>query len=99
MGLHIIVRHINGAAVTDYGDVEYDTHEVEWWNALRYVGDKEFVSNNQFTYGPEDYCRPTDIVACRNWVVENIPELHQFRLLSLLDCIDTDPSIFLKFSY
>lgn len=99
MGLHIIVRKVGECVTTDYGDVDYDTSDLEWWDVLRYVGDKEFVSNNEFTYGSEDYCRPSDISKCRTWIVENIPDARQPRLLNLMDRIDDDPTIFLKFSY
>ena len=72
----------------------------EWFESERYVGDRDFAMNVDFTEAySEDYNRPSDFALARKYVVDNIVKANQPRLLELLSKMQQDDKLVLSFSW
>lgn len=107
MGLNIMLKKINQLVITEgYGCNEYyDTTKLEWFDSLRYSGDKEFVSQVEFQYYNEnteegyDYYKPVNLDTAEAWIKENIYENLQPRLLQAINEMRKDKDIVFRFSW
>lgn len=70
---------------------------------IRYAGDKEFATTDDFERNylsvghprdGEQYWRPTRIKSAIDWVILNIPEENQPRLLKALEEMEDDLSLY-----
>jgi hypothetical protein len=83
--------------------------DCEWFDHLRYAGDKDFAWNSNLEWDErldsdsdysfsDGYVRPADLEIARKWVIEHIPEDNQPRLLNLLNRMKEDKNIYLSIS-
>lgn len=102
MGIHLFVYRITGTEVIeDYGttDTYFETERQDWFDSLRYSGDREFVLENEFSsVGDAEYVRPTDFNKCRDWVL-NSPYGNKERLLDALTALENDSDLVFTWSY
>lgn len=75
---------------TDHGYVELDLN-----SGKRYQDDKPFFTFNSWTQG--EYKRPCNFASIRSWVKEYAEEPD--RYLSLLQSLEKDESLYLKFDW
>lgn len=80
-------------------EIDFDTD--------KYAGDRDFMSSldwdciNEYEnvfMSDVMYCRPQNIEKAKDWVLNNLPEGNQPRLLNLLDKMADDESIYIYFS-
>lgn len=107
MGLNICVYKVTSKGTDELagGELvpyyEFDRQD-DWWDSLRQVGDKQFVSDNDFDYYEDsnetnqDLMRPSNIDACKKWVKENA--CNKKRLLEVLDKMEQDKDLVFYFS-
>lgn len=101
MGLRIIVYKYDS---TDFQEdpwfpIDYVV-EQEWFDSIRYVGDRDFVLENEFEYiGHERlYQRPKNIDQCIEWLnSQNISNKN--RLIDCLNKMKEDKDLVFKFSW
>lgn len=105
MGVHIIVKKVVDKTMEKTWGGEsvpyYKTEEQQWWDGLRYGGDKDFILENDFECYDEsdDLVRPKDFENCRLWVKDNIQQGGQLRLLEVLDKMEKDLTLVFRFSW
>lgn len=110
MGLNILAYRVTGVEYDeDYSGRKYPilkTEKYEKFDSARYSGDREFVSSVDFKPHPQDgvdfeerFYRPKDFSVARQWVKDNIIDGNQPRLLTLLEEMEKDESIYLYFSW
>ncbi len=111
MSVNIIAYRVLGLSKEDTfgGRIEefIDTERYTKFDSFRYSGDKEFISKVEFIPHPnsasdfEDrYYRPKDFLAARNFInSDEVPECNRPRLLTLIDDMEKDQSIYLLFSW
>lgn len=110
MGIHISVRKIveKTKEKSLHGDYTYyKTEEQEWFDSLRYYGDRDFVLENEFIYmdeeeGYNELARPKDFEKCRRWVKEKGKDLtvsNKDRLMEMLNKLEQDNSLVLFWSF
>ena len=109
MGVNIIVKKVVektmeeswGGKLVPY----YKTEKVNWFDTLRYSGDREFIIENEFVYYDnndtegEEYLRPKDFNKCREWVMCNVVLGNQNRLLKALDELESDKQLVFRFAW
>lgn len=110
MGINISVRKIIGKvkAKSIHGEyMYYTTEEQDWFDSLRYYGDRDFVLDNDFVYVDEELdeyyaelARPKDFEKCREWVSKkDLNEHNKRRLIEMLDKLEKDNSLVLVWSF
>ena len=83
----------------------YAIRKQKWFDHLRFGGDSDFVTENEFYYYDDSdeegksYRRPSDFDKCRCWVKSNIIEENQKRLLNALDKIEADETLCFTWSW
>lgn len=83
----------------------YETEIQNWFDPIRYSGDREFVLENDFTYIDEDaeedmeLARPSDFDKTRKWINKNVYEGNQSRLLEALDKLEKDETLAFSWSW
>ena len=86
-------------------EIYYEVERQSWFDSLRYLGDKEFYSENEFEYYDEtcedgkDYYRPESFEKCKTWVENNIIERNKERLITVLEKMEEDKNLVFCFSY
>lgn len=109
MGLNIIVYKVVEKTMEEgwHNNLVpyYKVEKQEFFDSLRFAGDKDFVSENEFVYYDEsdeegmNYVRPKDFKKCREWVNEHIQEGNRPRLLKALDELEKDKSLVFMWSW
>jgi len=105
MGINIsLYRVLSIEKEEGWGGKYYDfckTECIEWFDHLRYSGDRDFISNNKFKSidSDDEYIRPVNIEQCRKWIKENVYEGNQERLLKAIDLIEEDEMVGFHVSY
>lgn len=104
MGLNIIVYKYIGIETIEEFNSQYECDHVdrqEWFDSLRYAGDKDFVIENAFEeIGCEKiYYRPSNIEDCLKWVDGRIIENNKERLVNVLRRMNDDNSLVFRFSW
>lgn len=100
MGVNISVRRVTSRN-TKFGDfVYYETEEQNWFDTLRYTGDRSFILDNEFYFIDSDLsqeeqilARPVDFDKAREYVYTFILEGNQQRLLEALDKMENDENL------
>lgn len=82
----------------------YLTERQDWFDYLRYSGDREFFAENEFEYIHEDIeeqqlVRPKNFNKCREWVKEKVIEGNQQRLLNALNKMEQDNTLCFSWSF
>lgn len=85
----------------------YTTECQEWWDTLRYSGDREFILENEFTavdmdneVKEQEYFRPMDFEKTIKWINEKIePEGNKQRLLTALNRMKDDENLCFSWSW
>lgn len=110
MGINISVRKVTGKTMEEtWGGKTipyYTTEEQDWFDYLRYSGDADFVTENDFEFIDSDtvveerrLARPKDFNKCREWVKANVYEGNQQRLIDALDKIEADKTLCFTWSW
>ena len=110
MGINLSVRKVTGKTMCEtWGGKTvsfYNTETQEWFSCLRHAGDRDFILNNDFEFIDNDnecedqeLARPKDFNECRYWIMKNVCEANQQRLLGALDKIEQDKSLCFKWSW
>lgn len=111
MGVHISVWKITGKTLEKlWNDKEityYTTEEQNWWDIIRYSGDREFILENKFTavdtdneIEEQEYFRPTDFEKTIDWVNKaQLPEGNKQRLLTVLNNMKDDETLCFSWSW
>lgn len=107
MGINISVVKVIERTMEDCWDFKqrpyYKTEDQQWFDYLRYSGDREFVIENRFyavdNDGDGDLQRPEDFDKTREWVRKNVFEGNQERLLTALDKMEADESLAFTWSW
>lgn len=100
MGVNIIVYKIIGSELDEF-DPEYPILErQDWFDSLRYSGDKDFVLNNQFDYVDKEneLVRPQNFDNCRQWIDDNLILNHE-RMIDCLSRMQNDTTLVFRFSW
>lgn len=78
----------------------YNTEHQDWFDSVRYSGDKDFVLDNDFTYLDSDLeveerslARPVNFYRSKEWVKKHVHKGNQERLLNALDKMEKDESL------
>ena len=110
MGIHIFVKKIKGKTLEQtWGNKNvwyYDTESQEWFDSLRYTGDRDFVVENDFIavdtdneVGYQTLFRPKDFQKSKDWVVSNVVECNQYRLIEALNKMELDKDLVFSWSW
>lgn len=109
MGIHISVKKVINRSMEELWSGKlvpyYETQRQDWFDYLRYSGDREFVLENEFTYVDEDaeedmeLARPSDFNKTREWVKNNVYKGNQQRLLEALDKLEKDETLAFSWSW
>lgn len=110
MGINISVRKVTGKTMEEtWGGKTvhyYTTERQDWFDHLRYTGDRDFVVDNEFVFLDNDneveeqeLARPKDFNKCREWVKEKVVECNQYRLLNALDKMEADETLCFTWSW
>lgn len=110
MGVHISVRKITGKTMEETwgGKVVpyYTTETQQWFDSLRYSGDRDFILNNDFVFTDSDrvveeqeLARPANFKEARNWVRKNVVIGNQPRLLDALYKMEADENLVFTWSW
>ena len=96
MGINISVRKVTGKT----------TERQDWFDYLRYSGDRDFVVENEFDFidtdvvvEEQELARPKDFNKCREWVKEKVYEGNQQRFLNALDKMEADETLCFTWSW
>ena len=110
MGINISVRKVTGKTMEEtWGGKTvsyYTTERQDWFDYLRYSGDRDFVVENEFEFIDNDneveeqeLARPKDFNKCREWIKEKVYEGNQQRLLNALDKMENDETLCFTWSW
>jgi hypothetical protein len=105
MGVNILIYKITGTEeVEDYGKITtlFHTEKAEWFDSLRYAGDRDFILFNRFHYienSDREYCRPDDFKRCKRWIIDNISIGSQPRLLEAMERMEADENLVFRWSW
>lgn len=109
MGVNISVRRVTSrnTDVSQFGDiVYYETEEQNWFDTLRYSGDRSFILDNEFYFIDSDLphieqrlARPVDFDKARKYVYSFILKGNQQRLLEALDRMENDEKLCFTWSW
>jgi len=111
MGIHIAVRKIIGKTLEETWGGRiipcYQTETQDWFDSLRYGGDRDFVLENDFIFIDSDLAveeqelaRPKDFDKCREWINNMpFPEGNKQRLFSALTEFEKDANLVFTWSF
>ena len=111
MGVNLFMYEITGKsteALYDGREIPYyETKSVDWWDALRYSGDRDFILDNDFIAVDADLeveeqrlFRPADFDKSIRWVHDNIqPEGNKERLLKAISKMRDNKSLCFSWSW
>ena len=102
MGLNISLHKL-----PDKNDVHSAEPDDKRFDFIRYSGDVEFhqsvewetVRCKELHYCDQYFSRPKDFKKARQWVKKNVFKGNQKRLLDVLDLMEKEEDLYLRFSY
>lgn len=109
MGVNISVRRVTGRTIEETWGVHtvyYETEVQDWFDSLRYGGDRHFILDNDFYYldndipvGEQRLARPVDFNKTRKWVKAFVLKGNAKRLLEALDKMENDENLCFTWSW
>lgn len=109
MGLNIIIyKIVQIEMIDDWNDKLVPYYRVErqnWFDSARQSGDKGFVLENEFISCDDKdeegmcYVRPKDFNKSREWVKSNVIKGSQERILTALDKMQNDETLYFLWSW
>lgn len=109
MGVNLfVIKIVNKSYEETYSGLEpyYETVPQDWFDHLRYSGDRDFILENEFVFIDSDLeererrlARPKDFENIITWVKENVFTGNQQRLLDLIEKIKEDQDLCFMWSF
>lgn len=110
MGVHLWVSRVLGTEVEELCNGQegmyYHTESQNWFDSLRYSGDKDFILKVDFTacdtgrtVEEQRLFRPANFDDARKWVKENVVKGNQLRLLVALNRMEMEPDLAFSWSW